>query len=167
MADQSRELVPVEPAVAIPTPSGQLVPQWWADAYGPRTMFRTTLDKSDPVQRALLLRSINEDSDTAKSVINLPLRMVGYTISPAGRIDDNGELQQWVRCVIHLDDGRNVACASMGILRSIILIEQLDRPAPWSPPLVKLLKAKDIAGGKQWYYLADPTADAVQSRKGK
>lgn len=143
-----------ERALSIPTPGGAMVPEWWAKAFGHNTLYRTTLDVKQPEQRALLLRSINEDCDTAKSVINLPLEIVGYTISPAAREVD-GELQEWVRVVLHLADGRNIAAGSKGLVRSIMLIEQLDKPAPWNPPLRKILKARDLAGGKQWYYLID------------
>ena len=151
-------------ALSIPTPGGAIVPDWWSKVFGPNTLYKTTLDTRQPDQRALLLRSINEDCDTAKSVLNLPLEIVGYTISPAAREVD-GELQEWVRVVIHLADGRNIAAGSKGLLRSIMLIEQLDKPAPWNPPLRKTLKARDLQGGKQWYYLIDAEPPAKRTKQ--
>lgn len=141
-------------ALSIPTPGGSIVPDWWAKAFGANVLYRTTLNTRDPEQRAILLRAINDDCDTVKSVLNLPIEVVGYTISPAAREVD-GELHEWVRVVLHLADGRNVSAGSKGLLRSIMLTEQLDRPAPWNPPIGKVIKARDLVGGKQWYYMID------------
>lgn len=157
MADESR-------ALEIPTPGGTLVPKWWADVYGPRTLFKTTLNLKDEAQRAVILRSINEDCDTARSVLNIPLDIMGYTISPASKVKD-GEVNEWVRCVLHLADGRNVAAGSMGLLKSIMMIEQLHSPAPWNPPIVRVIKARDLGDGKVWYYLAEPTTGTAAKQK--
>lgn len=158
MADEDR-------ALSIPTPGGSIVPDWWAKAYGPTCMVKTTLDTKKPEQRALLLRCMNEDCDTAKDHLNLPMRIIGYTISPAAREVD-GEVQEWVRCVLHLEDGTNVAAGSKGLLRAIMFIEQFERRAPWYPPLEKVLKARDLGNGRQWYYLIDsaPRAQALDTK---
>jgi hypothetical protein len=118
-------------------------------------MYHTTLDTRKPELRARLLQAINEDCVKAKDVLNVPIDLIGYTLSPAGRMVE-GELQEWVRCVLHLADGRNVAAGSMGLVRSLMLIEQLDRPAPWEPPMTVVLKARDLGNSKQWYSLALP-----------
>lgn len=142
-------------ALAIPTPGGTLLPEWWTKIYGPVCMYRTTLDTTKPEQRAQLLSAVNDDVPGCKSVLNVPIEIVGYTASPAGRVVE-GEIQEWVRIVLHLADGSNIASGSMGLLKSLMLIEQLDRPAPWRPPIVKVLRARDLADGKQWFWLADP-----------
>jgi hypothetical protein len=145
-----------------------MLPSWWVQAYGPDVMFLTTLDKRDPQQRQRLLRSMQDETDVAKDAINTILPMIGYTASPASRIVD-GEIQEWVRCVIHCSDGRDVACGSLGVVKSLMLISQLDRPAPWNPPLAVKLVARSLPGGKQWYTLipVDAEAPPAGARKGK
>lgn len=159
MSDESR-------AIAIPTPGLSLVPEWWARAYGPTTMYVTSLDVTKQEGRATLLSCLNEDSESKDEHLNTDLRIVNYVLTPASKVED-GELREWVRCTLVLDDGRRVAFGSLGIIKSLMLIQQLDRPAPWNPPLVKRLKLSKLSNGGNWLTLVDPPASGKPAAKGK
>jgi hypothetical protein len=164
MSDESRAVEPAQQALMIPMPGGQLFPEWWARAFGPTTMYKTTLQLRTPAERAQLLAALNEDGNPAAEVLNLDLDIVGYTISPASRIVD-GEIQEWVRTVLHCADGQNIVAGSMGVVKSLMLFQTLIGPAPWNPPLRKRLVSKALAGGKHWYSLVDPPPAKKDAKK--
>jgi hypothetical protein len=166
MSDDSRAVTPAPTAIAIPTPMGQLVPAWWAQAFGPTTMYKTTLQLDSPSQRQILLAALNEDGEPAAASLNCDLEIVGFTVSPASRIVD-GELQEWVRCVLHTADGRNVVAGSMGVLKSLMLFQTLIGPAPWTPPLKKRLVSRPLKDGKHWYSLVDSPTVKATGKPGK
>lgn len=156
MSEESRSLV-------IPGPTGDVTPQWWVQAYGPGVLYKTTLDMSQPDGRKQLLAALNDESDGSLEYLNTDLRMIGYTILPASKEID-GEIVEWVRCVVHLEGGGRVAFGSRGILKSLMLYSQLDRMPPWNPPLVKRLVSRPLANGRHWYALTDPPEAPKKSK---
>lgn len=160
MSDESRGVSdPAPRPVPVPSPRGDIVPRWWSDAYGVGILYKTTLNTADNKQRAQLLAAVNEDCVDGVERVNTDLHMVGYTLSPAAKEVD-GELQEWVRCVIHEADGGNVAFGARSIIKALLMIEQLDRPSPWNPPLVRRLRAGKLENGHNWYSLIAPPVDA-------
>lgn len=166
MSEESKAVVPAQTAVSVPMPGGSLLPQWWTDAYGPGILYKTSLNTRDPQDRATLLRAINEECVDAATRINTDLVMIGYTLSPASREKD-GEVQEWVRTVIHEADGTNIAFGARSIILALQMIEQLDRPSPWRPPLVRRLIADKTDNGGNWYRLIDPPAAKSGPAKAK
>ena len=156
MADEDR-------ALSIPTPGGALVPEWWARAYGPHTMYVTSLDKSKPEDKRALLAALNDDTPGKDEYVNQEMDLVHYLIQPACKEVD-GELQEFVRTILFLADGRRVAFGSMGVVKSLMLIQQLERPAPWSPPLRVRLKLGKTSKGFQWPSLIPVAAEPKGKR---
>lgn len=157
--NEERAVVPADEstALSIPTPGGPLVPEWWARAFGPTCMFRTSLDVRKTEDKAQLLAALTADSPGSADLINTDIRICNYLIQPASTVEQ-GEIREWVRCVLFLEDGSRVAFGSIGIVKSIMLIQQLDRPAPWHPPIVKRLQVSKLKSGKNWFALVDPPA---------
>lgn len=150
MSENNTNIVPAGP-------QGSLLPEWWRSSYG-WNMYHTTLNVEVPEQRDQLLSSLTEECIPFKDVINTRLEVVAYTISPASREDDSGEISEWLRIALHLADGRNISCASSGVLRSLMLRSQLMGLPPWNPPLSVTARVRDIGGGKQWCYLQSEAA---------
>lgn len=142
-------------AIVIPTPGGSLTPQWWAAAYGPTTMFVTSLSATDPAQRKLLLAGLQEDADPKEMHLNVTLPLVHFLLKPAQKEED-GEIKEWIRSVLFLADGTMISFGSMGIVKSLMLIQQLDRMAPWNPPLLKQIRVGKTSKGRPWPTLVDP-----------
>lgn len=172
MVDEPNEPNAVIPApqrpqdIAVPSPQGASTPDWWVAAYGPRIKYLTTLDLETPESRKLLHDALLDESDTSAKYLNTDLAMIGYTMLPASRVVD-GELQEWVRTVIHLDGGGRVSFGSRGVIKSLQIISQLDRQPPWNPPLVKRLVNHGKAPPKQWFVLIDPPATVAGGKKAK
>ena len=172
MVDEPNEPNAVIPApqrpqdIAIPSPTGPSTPDWWVAAYGPGVQYLTTMDLDDARSRKLLQEALLDTTDGADKYINTDLAMVGYTMLPASRVVD-GELQEWVRTVIHLDGGGRVSFGSRGVIKSLQIIGQLDRQPPWNPPLVKRLENHPLSNGRNWLVLVDPPAKDAGGNKVK
>lgn len=166
MSDPERAVSVTAQPIAIPMPGRELVPEWWARAFGPTTMFRTTLDTTKPDQSRRLLAALNEDCENAQSAINTDLDLIGFTLNPSSKEVD-GEVQEWVRTVLHTADGRNIVCGSMGVVKSLMLMQQLIGPAPWNPPIKRRLISRPLRDGKHWYSLVEPPAAAAKRAKGE
>lgn len=164
---EEKAIAPQSEHVAmIPTPGHDLLPEWWTKVFG-NAMFKTSLNKDIPEQRRMLLQALNEESAKSDAYVNTVLEMIHFTVLPAGTENAEGEYSEFVRTVIHLANGDRIAFGSMGIVKSLQLIQQLDRPAPWNPPIKKLLVSRAIGGKKRFLYLADPPLPAAPSEPKK
>lgn len=161
--NEARAMAPRSQPVAVPTPGGALLPKWWTDAYGPGMLYKTTLNLDSKEQRQMLLKSVNEDCVDGIQRINTTLNMIGYTLSPA-RKEIDGEIREWLRCVIHEADGTNVAFGAESIVRALMMIDQLERQSPWYPPLIKMLKVRKLDNGGNWYLLVDSSEVIMKAK---
>lgn len=113
----------------------------------------TSLDLSRPEDKALFIRAVQDDIPGSDEWIGKVFSLVGYVCSPASREDElNGELQEWVRTVLVLDDRKLIACGSRGVWSSLCIFVQLQGPAPWDPPLTVRLRRRKLKVG-HWHWL--------------
>lgn len=157
MSDESREVARIKQTGLLVAPGLSGAPDWWVAAYGPHCLYRSSLDPDKPEERRELLAALSEESTGKDHYLNTDLRIVHFTVTPASR-EEGGELHEWVRTILHLEDGTRIAFGSSGILKSLNLIQILDRPAPWRPPIVKRLVQRQLGNGRNWIQLVDPPA---------
>lgn len=151
----------------MPKPGGSMTPQWWKEVYGEK-MCVTSLDfKGNETHKKQLLNALNEDSDNSKDYINTTLEISNYVILPASTTNEQGEVIDFIRCVLILKDGGRVAFGSTGVVKSLMLITTLDREAPWEPPIRKRLVSRSLRNGKQMYALVDPPKEPQAAAKDK
>lgn len=125
----------------------------------------TTLDRTTKEGRAVLFQHLNQAGLDASEMVNTVLDMVHVTVQPVRWFDSaGGEMVETFRTVIRLADGRDVEFKSMGILKSIGLIESQLRPAPWNPPMSVTLKRIPTSEGRSMYRL-DPSPSEIDGTK--
>lgn len=142
------QLVPVGGAE-----NGQLVPTSWLPHQGPAGHI-TRIDTSDERGRMLVFRLLTESGMNANELINVPVRVVNYLLSPAQFLDkDTGEEVATVVTRLTLDDGRWVETHSNGILKTLGTLIQLMGDAPWPKGIAVTIRRKPLRGERSWLVL--------------
>lgn len=137
------------PAI-IPTPEGTLVPDWWERVHGSK-LFLTSIDlTAGHTAKRRLIRHLQETAQKSDSWINKQFNIIDRTFVPVQSGDEDGEVSNYIRTVVETDKGELIAFGSRGIVKSITLLESLERPAPWNPPLKVELISTPIAGNRRW-----------------
>lgn len=73
-----------------------------------------------------------------------------------------GEVQEFTRIVLFDVDGTAYECASMGVDKSIAVLELTRGKAPWKPPLVVTVQVRRLGNGNNWMIL-DPDIDSLSA----
>jgi Phage Single-stranded DNA-binding protein len=120
------------------------------EAWGMGTGFGepiTSLDLKTPEGRAALLHIIDGEVPGLEEVLNTVLEVTGFTAHPVKFEDDqSGELVTAVRTVLHIADGSFRKAVSIGVWKSLQLIQAVHGYPAWDPPL--MIRPRRVAGRK-------------------
>jgi hypothetical protein len=121
----------------------------------------TSLDVRTPADRRILYSAVMGDSKEASDVLNTDLSVVHVVFTQASAINpDTSKRDHWIRTILLLADGGQVAFGSQGILKSLGFYALCVAPPPWNPPARMRLKSEQI-GRNRWYTL-EAVEDADQ-----
>lgn len=82
--------------------------------------FLTSLKKETKEQRLVILKALQSPCQKIDEILNVTVRVAGVTMHPAQKNDEqDGEIFHFIRVILHLADGRNVACGSSGIMKGL------------------------------------------------
>lgn len=130
--------------------SGQLVPDGWLPNRGP-SGYVTKIDQSGADGKALVFRLMTETGRKPEDVLNMPIRVTNYLLSPAQFVDkESGEDVATVVTRLVLDDGAWVETHSVGVLKTLgLLVSQFGDP-PWPKGVGVTLRRKPLRDGRSW-----------------
>lgn len=114
---------------------------------GAELLFKCTLDKLDP---------LNEQANAWLDVQHIFQH-------PAEKINENGEVQPFIRSVVITADGKAFDCGSEGVRKALALVEAVRGSAPWEPPIKCRVICTKTRSGKNWMILRPDTAELFRN----
>ena len=154
MSEKTDVDVPAQLPAVFPTGGALPVPEWWSKRMGNRLYISSIDPEKGPARRKDLLRHLLGTTIDAATIINTEIDIVDFTLMPAGG-EVQGELREWVRCVLGCADGRIISTSGVAMMQTLGLISQFLRPAPFRPPVkCKLIRtANKLDPAKSHYEL--------------
>ena len=119
------------------------IPEHWAKGQGDGE-YVTTADVNKEHGQQLVLDALNGQVVDFADTLNKELKLVGFTLSPASKVDeDSGEEKRLIRTILHTGDGACICTFSVHVLRDLRTIVGLkgipstNRPLKVMPLRVK------------------------------
>jgi hypothetical protein len=116
--------------------------------------FLTTLNRDRPEGRVMLMRALNGEVPGLDTVLNTPIAVVGVTIHPATKMDeDTGEIVHMTRVILHCEDGNQYSSYSDGVLKGLRLLASMFPEDLWAIPRKCTPKRVKTSGARSMYQL--------------
>ncbi|MCJ7767816.1 hypothetical protein MUP79_05460 [Candidatus Bathyarchaeota archaeon] len=85
-----------------------------------------------------------------KELTNQTINIRHIFAKPIDDVDDNGEVNRYVRIVLFDDSGAAFSCGSKGVLKSLSVLLAIRGPMPWNPPIACTVKVTTLANKQNW-----------------
>lgn len=116
--------------------------------------YLTTMPLLTEVDQMMIYDALNGEHRPIKSVINLPISVVGWVIRPSDpKVSPDGEMYHYPIIVLICEDGTMVRASSTGVARCVRAIAKIKGCCPWTPPVKVIPRGRDIGNGQQWFWL--------------
>lgn len=132
--------------------------------------YYTSLDKTNPTHKHLIMRCVGDCDHRLKDCINLELEITDVF---AHRVEltneQTGEIQIAPRIVLITKQGETVECVSEGVHRDLAMLMWLYGKPPWQTPLLVTPKLIQLDGGRNLLKLklVDPDNEVLKTSKKK
>lgn len=115
---------------------------------------RMSFNPSTPTGAIKLVMATLSECPMLEEKSKEKLSLTDYIIHPASSTGDTpGEVQEFDRIVVFDNDGKAYACGSIGVKKSIAVMELIRGKAPWQPPFVVTVKTRRLGNGNNWMTL--------------
>lgn len=139
--------------VPVNGPSGNGVPSWWTDKYGPVPCLTSIPQDGGAEARAMLFSHLQGESEDAEGLVNSEFTIQHRTFTPGRKVNEDGEVSEFIRTIITTADNRQIAFGSQGVVKSLHLIQQLLMGGTWKPGLRVRLISRKLKSGHRWFEL--------------
>lgn len=120
-------------------------------------LYLSTMPNNDIAGKQLMYRALNGEHLPFKSVLNTPIKLVGFVIRPSDeQVSKEGEIYRYPIAVLVTDDEKLIRAGSRGVATCLRQLQSMYGNGPWNPPIEVIPRARDIGNGQSWGYLEMP-----------
>ena len=124
---------------------------------------RFSFDPHSPEGAVRLIQATLKEVDKLEDMRDKEIKIVHWMSHPASTVDQQtSEVKEFTRIVIWDDKDKPYSCGSMGVDKSIALLEMTAGKAPWNPPLKVKVVVRRLANKNNWMIL-DPDIPSLQA----
>jgi hypothetical protein len=144
------------------------IPSFEILASGQAKGVRMSFDPKTPDGALKLVKATLKECLKLESKSKEKLHLTDWIIHPAQKsVGTAGEVQEFNRLVVFDVNGDTYECASVGVEKSIAILEMTRGKAPWKPPMPVTVTIRRLGNGNNWMIL-DPDMQALEDYlKGK
>lgn len=125
----------------------------------------TSLDLTTERGKQLLMSAIAISFPKLDTVLNNPVDIVDYLVSPAELAsEESGEIVRVPLTRLFLADGQSLQTTAPAVLKTLIAYNDMIRNAPWYPPF-RVIPRSVQSGGARKYYILEPVFSAPETEK--
>lgn len=138
------------------------IPAFEISAVGRNPSVKMSFNPQTPEGAIRLVQATLEECDKLEDQRGKDLNLVHWMVHPAQTTDENtGEVKEFARIIVWDDKDKPYSCGSIGVDKSIAILEMTRGKAPWSPPLKVKVTVRRLANKNNWMTLV-PDIDSLR-----